>query len=140
MMEPPGPGQPLGPQPGLFLIYSEMALAGVGEVGELYLRSHHLALGYLGDETLTQQKFLSNPFSTISGDMLYRTGDLGRYLPDGNAEFVGRMDDQVQIRGFRVELGEIEAALARHPAIQDAVVIFVESRTGPGSQLVAFFT
>ncbi|MCP4662997.1 MAG: AMP-binding protein, partial [bacterium] len=71
-------------------------LAGIGELGEIHVRSHHLALGYLGDEALTRERFLPNPFGDDPGDRLYRTGDLGRYLPDGNVEFAGRVDHQVQ--------------------------------------------
>jgi len=89
--------------------------AGIGELGEIHVRSHHLARGYLGDEALTAERFLANPFRPEPGDRLYRTGDLGRYLPDGGVELVGRADFQVKLRGFRIELGEIEAALARFP-------------------------
>ncbi|MCP4663645.1 MAG: amino acid adenylation domain-containing protein, partial [bacterium] len=94
-------------------------LAGIGELGEIHVRSRHLALGYLDDEDLTRERFGPNPFSDDPSDRLYRTGDLGRYLPDGNVEFAGRVDHQVQIRGYRIELGEIEAVLARHPAVRE---------------------
>ncbi|MGH7833537.1 MAG: AMP-binding protein, partial [Candidatus Binatia bacterium] len=96
--------------------------AGVGELGEIYMRSPHLALGYL-DEELTRERFLTNPFTGMPGDRLYKTGDLGRYLPDGNVEFAGRADRQVKIRGFRVEPAEIEAALTQHPSLREAVVV-----------------
>ncbi|MCP4654011.1 MAG: amino acid adenylation domain-containing protein, partial [bacterium] len=98
-------------------------LAGIGEQGEIRVRTPYLAAGYLGDAELTRERFPRNPWSDRDGDRIYRTGDLGRYLPDGNVEFVGRLDDQVQIRGFRVEPGEIEAALAAHPAVAAAAVI-----------------
>ena len=89
-------------------------LCGVGEVGEVYVRSPHLAAGYLNDEALTRERFL--------GDS-YRTGDLAHYRPDGNAEWVARADRQVKVRGFRIELGEIEAALRTHPDVREAVVM-----------------
>lgn len=97
-------------------------LCGVGELGEIYFRSPYIAKGYLNDEELTRQKFLTNPFTKDHGDRLYRTGDLGRYLPDGNVEHVGRADRQIKIRGFRIEPAEIEAALIKHPQVREAVV------------------
>ncbi len=108
------------------------SLAGVGESGEIYLRSRHLALGYLGDEALTAERFRPNPLlaSPEAGDRVYRTGDLGRYLPDGGVEFAGRADFQVKLRGFRIELGEVEAALARYPGVRECVVIAREDRPG----------
>ncbi|HVR95886.1 MAG TPA: condensation domain-containing protein, partial [Thermoanaerobaculia bacterium] len=114
----------------LLILNKSGRLAGVGEVGEIYMRSRNLARGYLGDEALTAGRFLSNPFTTSPGDRVYKTGDLGRYLPDGNAEFVGRADSQVKIRGFRIELGEIEAALSRFPGVDECVVIVREDRPG----------
>ncbi|HEY0601529.1 MAG TPA: amino acid adenylation domain-containing protein, partial [Herpetosiphonaceae bacterium] len=112
-------------------------IAGIGEVGEIYMRSPHLARGYIGDEQLTRERFLSNPFTSIAGDRLYRTGDLGRYRPDGNVEFVGRADHQVKIRGFRIELGEIEAVLGQHESVREAVVIAREDTPG-NKRLVAY--
>jgi len=109
-------------------------LAGLGELGEIHLRSAQLALGYLDDPALTAEKFLPDS----AGNRMYRTGDLGRYLPDGNAEFAGRADLQVKIRGFRIEPGEIEAALARFPGVKRCAVAAVE---GPGRgdrRLVAY--
>ncbi|HWN45605.1 MAG TPA: amino acid adenylation domain-containing protein, partial [Thermoanaerobaculia bacterium] len=107
-------------------------LAGVGESGEIYLRSRHLARGYLGDEGLTAERFRPNPLlaSPAEGDRVYRTGDLGRYLSDGAVEFAGRADFQVKLRGFRIELGEVEAALARYPGMRECVVIAREDRPG----------
>ncbi|MCP4683819.1 MAG: amino acid adenylation domain-containing protein, partial [bacterium] len=105
-------------------------LAGIGEVGEIHFRSHHLARGYLGDDERTRERFLPNPFASDAerrGDRLYRTDDLGRYLPDGNVEFLGRADAQVKIRGFRIELGEIEAALGRHPGVRECAAGVRES-------------
>jgi amino acid adenylation domain-containing protein len=107
----------------LLVLNSAGQLAGVGEIGELYLRSPHLAEGYIGDEELTRHRFLINPFTNRPNDRLYRTGELGRYLPNGNVEWAGRNDRQVNIRGFRVELAEIETVLKQHPAVKNAAVV-----------------
>ncbi len=104
--------------------------AGIGEVGEIVMRSPHLARGYLGDAAFSASRFVANPFTGAPDDRMYRTGDLGRYMPDGNVEFFGRADQQVKIRGFRVELGEIEAAIGRQGSIRDAVVIAREDTPG----------
>ena len=101
-------------------------LAGVGEVGEIWMRSPHLAGGYLGDEALTRERFRINPFTGLKGDRVYRTGDLGRYLPNGEAVFVGRADNQVKLRGFRIETGEIEATLGRLEGVRESVVVVRE--------------
>ncbi|MDQ3917398.1 MAG: amino acid adenylation domain-containing protein [Acidobacteriota bacterium] len=114
----------------LLVLNPARQLAGVGEVGEIYFRSPHLARGYLGDETLTRERFIPNWMTGRPRDVLYRTGDLGRYMPDGNVEPLGRADHQVKIRGFRVELGEIEALLGAHPSVHKVVVIAREDRPG----------
>ncbi|HEX2201844.1 MAG TPA: non-ribosomal peptide synthase/polyketide synthase [Longimicrobium sp.] len=114
------------------------ALAGVGEVGEIWLRSPHLAAGYLGDPALSASRFVANPWTEAPGDRLYRTGDLGRYRPDGEVEPLGRADQQVKVRGFRVELGEIESALAAHPAVKEAAVLAREI-SGGDRRLVAWW-
>ena len=114
----------------------EPALAGIGEVGEICVRSPHLAAGYLGDEAGTRERFRTNPFTDDPGDRIYRTGDLGRYRPDGQVTFAGRADHQVKIRGFRIELGEIEAALGRLPGVKEAVVLALSE--GEDRRLVAF--
>jgi amino acid adenylation domain-containing protein len=95
----------------LLVLNAAGQLAGIGELGEIYFRSPYLALGYNEDDELTQQRFITNPFTGVQDDRLYKTGDIGRYLPDGNVEMSGRMDHQVKIRGFRIELGEIESAI-----------------------------
>ena len=99
------------------------AAAAIGEVGEIAVRSPHLALGYLDDPARTAERFVRNPFTGREDDRLYRTGDLGRYLADGSVAFLGRADQQVKIRGLRVELGEVEAHLAALPAVRDAVAL-----------------
>ena len=105
-------------------------VAGLGEVGELAVRSPHLAAGYLGDPELTRARFVPAPGAVAPGDRMYLTGDLGRYLLDGEVEFVARADAQVKIRGFRIEPGEIEAGLARHPGVREAVVVARSDSTG----------
>ena len=106
----------------------------IGVTGELHIGGDGLARGYLNNPELTAEKFINNPF----GDgRLYKTGDLGRYLPDGNIEYIGRIDNQVKIRGFRIELGEIEAVLNSRPQIQQAVVIAREDNPGE-KRLVAY--
>jgi amino acid adenylation domain-containing protein len=97
--------------------------AGVGEVGEIHVRSPFLTRGYAGDEHLTAERFVVSPFTGAPGDRLYRTGDLGRYLLDGTVEFLGRNDRQVKLWGFRVELEEVEAVLGEHPAIRQSVAL-----------------
>jgi aspartate racemase len=108
-----------------------------GETGELYIGGVGLARGYLDQPELTAQRFIRHPFSSEANARLYKTGDLARWLPDGNLEFLGRIDDQLKIRGFRVEVGEIENTLAQHPAAREVVVIGREDRPGE-KQLVAY--
>jgi acyl carrier protein len=121
----------------LLLLNAGNGMCGIGEVGEICFRSPHLTLGYLRDDALTQERFVMNPFTNASGDQLYRTGDLGRYLPDGNVEFLGRLDRQVKIRGFRIELGEIEAALVDHPDI-NAVAVKLHEKNATERFLAAY--
>lgn len=109
----------------------------LGVPGELHIGGIGLARGYLNREELTQERFIPHPFDETPGARVYKTGDLVRYLPDGNIEFLGRMDDQVKIRGFRIELGEIEAALSAHPGIRENVVLAREDIPGT-KQLVAY--
>ena len=98
----------------------------IGAPGELYLGGVGVARGYLNRPEFTAEKFLPHPFSDEPGARLYKTGDLARYLPDGNIEFLGRVDQQVKIRGFRIELGEIETALSSHPSVSEALVVALE--------------
>ena len=106
----------------------------IGVAGELFIGGDGLARGYLNRPELTQEKFIINPFGE---GRLYKTGDLGRYLPDGNIEYLGRIDNQVKIRGFRIELGEIESLLNQHPQIEQTVVISTEDSSGD-KKLIAY--
>ena len=112
----------------MYVLDANLCPTPVGVSGELCISGSGLARGYLNRPELTADKFLPDPFSEDPGARLYKTGDLVKYLPDGNIEFVGRVDHQVKIRGFRIELGEIESALSRLPGVQEAVVLAREDR------------
>ena len=109
----------------------------IGVPGELHVGGLGLARGYLNRPELTQEKFLSDPFSGVSGARLYKTGDRGRYLPDGNIEYLGRADDQVKLRGFRIELGEIEQTLRSAASVSACAVVAREQEPGQ-MQLIAY--
>jgi amino acid adenylation domain-containing protein len=108
----------------------------IGVPGELYTGGDGLASGYLRRPDLDAERFLPNPFSSEPGSRLYRTGDLVRWLPDGSLEFLGRADRQVKLRGFRLELGEIESVLSQHPSVGRAAVLHDNPASGP--RLVAY--
>jgi amino acid adenylation domain-containing protein/non-ribosomal peptide synthase protein (TIGR01720 family) len=118
-----------------YILNKERGLSAVNTPGELYLSGTGLARGYLNRPALTADRFVENPFRP--GEKMYRTGDMARWLPDGNIEFFGRIDYQVKIRGFRIELGEIESQLRRIPGIKEAVVIAREE--SPGERKLAAF-
>lgn len=119
-------GHPL-PNTQVFLLDAHLQPLPIGVPGELYIGGAGLARGYLNRSELTAEKFIHHPFGDLkvslgSKPYLYRTGDLARYLPDGNIEFLGRLDEQIEVRGFRVELGEIETALRQHSEVNNTVV------------------
>ncbi|NEQ65179.1 MAG: amino acid adenylation domain-containing protein [Symploca sp. SIO2D2] len=122
----------------VYLLNSHLQPVPIGIPGELHIAGVGLALGYLGRPELTTAKFIANPFSHTPESRLYKTGDIARYLPDGNIEFVARIDNQVKIRGFRVELGEIESLLTRHSLIKESVVLIYED-PHVGKRLVAYW-
>lgn len=121
----------------VYLLDSRLEPVPVGCSGELHVGGIGLARGYLNRPDLTAERFIPNPFSVEPGQRLYCTGDLARYLPDGTIEYLGRIDHQVKLRGFRVELGEIEAALCEQPAVKAAVVVAREDGASQ-QRLVAY--
>ncbi len=120
------------------ILSDEGKICDPGVAGEIYIRTPYLTLGYYKRPDLTSQVFVKNPFSPDPNDIIYKTGDLGRALPDGNFELLGRKDHQVKIRGQRVELGEIEAILKQHPGIEEAVAA-VKGEDPDDKRLVAYF-
>jgi len=129
-------GRPL-PNTQIYLLDSHLQPVPVGVAGELYIAGAGLARGYLNQPQLTAEKFICKSLTQEPETRLYKTGDLARYLPDGNIEFIGRVDRQVKLRGFRIELGEIEAGLSHHPSVREATVLLQENE--PGNQgLVAY--
>ncbi len=121
----------------VYIVDSHLNPVPVGVTGELHICGEGLARGYLNRPELTAEKFIPNPFSTEPGARLYKTGDLARYLPDGNIEFLSRIDQQVKIRGYRIELGEIEAVLGQHPSVREVAVLAREDSPGD-KRLVAY--
>lgn len=128
----------------LYILDAQMQLVPIGFPGEICVSGYGVAEGYWQNEEMTKANFVPNPFSTsakplpgIERDLIYKTGDLGRWLPDGNIEFLGRIDRQVKIRGFRIELGEIETLISQHSAVKETVVIVREDNSND-KRLVAY--
>jgi amino acid adenylation domain-containing protein len=121
----------------VYLLDEHLNPVPAGTAGQLYIGGEGLALGYLGQSALTAERFLPCPFSSTPGARMYATGDLARHLPDGNIEFLGRLDQQVKIHGVRIELGEIEAVLDQSPAVQETVVTTAFDSRG-AKHLVAY--
>lgn len=113
----------------IYLLDSHLQAVPIGVPGELHIGGVGVARGYLNRPDLTAEKFIPNPFSDNPENRLYKTGDLARYLQDGNIEYLGRIDHQVKIRGFRIELGEIESVLSQHPAVRETVVIVQQNQS-----------
>ena len=109
-----------------YILDQHQQLLPIGIPGELHIGGDGLARGYLNRPDITNDKFIVDPFNPQAGGRLYKTGDLAKYLPNGEIEYLGRIDNQVKIRGFRIELGEIESALTQHSAIDEAAVIVRE--------------
>ncbi|MGZ4041254.1 MAG: amino acid adenylation domain-containing protein, partial [Bacteroidia bacterium] len=129
-------GKPI-PNAAIYILNQQQRLQPAGAIGEICIGGAGLARGYLNREELTKEKFVKNPFK--EGERLYKTGDLGRWQPDGNLEFVGRKDQQVKIRGYRIELGEIEHALQSYKPIETAVVL-AKTNQHNEKELVAYIT
>jgi amino acid adenylation domain-containing protein len=129
-------GRPI-PDLQLYILDQHRQPVPIGVAGEMYVGGAGVARGYLNRPELQNERFIPDPFSSKSGARLYKTGDLARFLPNGDVEYLGRIDHQVKIRGFRIELGEIESVLASHPAVRHSVVIAREDEPG-NKQLVAY--
>ncbi|HET8824042.1 MAG TPA: amino acid adenylation domain-containing protein [Terriglobales bacterium] len=129
-------GRPIGNMK-VYVLNQDLQPVPVGVPGDLYIGGRGVSNGYLGRPDLTAEKFMPDPLKSKSGLRFYRSGDRARFLPGGIIEFLGREDNQVKVRGFRVELGEVEAVLSRHPAIEQAVVVFKQF-SGGDQRLVAF--
>ena len=122
----------------VYLLDQHLSPVPIGVPGELHVGGVALARGYLKRPALTAQMFIPHPFCDVPGKRLYKTGDLARYLPDGNMMFIGRQDYQVKVRGFRIELGEIESVLIKHPLIKNGAVIAYDDAHGI-KQLIMYF-
>ncbi|MBD1938350.1 non-ribosomal peptide synthetase [Microcoleus sp. FACHB-68] len=129
-------GRPI-PDLQVYLLDNNRQPVPIGVPGEMYIGGAGVARGYLNRPELTAERFISNCFSDEPEARLYKSGDLARYLPNGELEYLGRIDHQVKIRGFRIELGEIEAALSQHPSVEKAVVIAREDEPG-NKRIVAY--
>lgn len=121
----------------IYILDPDLQPVPIGVAGELHIGGIGLARGYLNRPELTNQKFIADPFSKQANARMYKTGDLARYLPDGNIEYLGRIDHQVKIRGFRIELGEIESVLSLHPRVRETVVLAREDT--PGEKVLAAY-
>ncbi|MBL0387094.1 amino acid adenylation domain-containing protein [Tumebacillus sp. ITR2] len=123
----------------IYILGANLKPCPVNAVGELHIESVGLARGYRNQAERTEQAFIPHPFSEEPGAVLYKSGDLARLLPDGTIEFIGRRDDQVKIRGHRIEIGEIEESLLRHPSVKNGAVVAPKLPSG-GHQLIAYVT
>lgn len=141
ILEPQARSIPIGPpiaNTTVYVLDRALQPVPIGVSGELYIGGAGLAHGYLNRPELTAERFIPHPFSTIPGARLYKTGDLARYLPDGRLDYLERIDRQVKLRGFRIELPEIEAALAALPQIEQAAVVLQHEAATTDQRLVAY--
>ncbi|WP_187650806.1 non-ribosomal peptide synthetase, partial [Xenorhabdus indica] len=129
-------GQPIA-NTRIYILDKQGQPAPLGVAGEIYISGAGVARGYLNRPALTAERFMPDPFSSVTGSRMYKTGDLGRWLPDGSIEYLGRNDFQVKLRGFRIELGEIEARLSQCTGVREAVVIARED-SPDDTRLVAY--
>ncbi len=129
-------GKPFANMP-IYILDDNLNPVPVGVRGELFVGGIGVARGYFNRPDLTAEKFIPNPFASVQGERMYKTGDVARYLPDGNIEFLGRKDHQIKLRGYRIELGEIETAIGKYSNIKDVVVIAREDKPGD-KKLVAY--
>ncbi|NER91537.1 non-ribosomal peptide synthetase [Moorena sp. SIO3A2] len=129
-------GRPIG-NTQIYILDNNLEPVPIGVAGEIHIGGVGLARGYLNRENLTAQRFIPNPFDRTQKSKLYKTGDLGRYLADGNIEFIGRIDHQVKVRGYRIETGEIEATLTQHSGVKQTVVVAREDNSD-AQRLVAY--
>jgi acyl-CoA synthetase (AMP-forming)/AMP-acid ligase II/acyl carrier protein len=143
-LRPPTIGRPIANRQ-VYILDAYRNPVPIGVVGEIYIGGDGVASGYLNRPELTAERFIYHSFDGGPEQRLYKSGDLARYLPDGNIEFLGRIDNQVKIRGYRIELGEIETVLAQHPAVRESAVMAREDKPGDpstalgtGKQLVAY--
>lgn len=121
----------------IYLLDRHLNPVPMGVTGEVYIGGVGVGRGYLNSPGLTAERFIPNPFSEQLATRLYKTGDKARHLPNGEIEYIGRIDHQVKVRGFRIEMGEIEAAISQHPAIRETVVI-VRSNSADSQRIVAY--
>ena len=122
-------GRPL-PQTQALVLNHKNAQCGIGETGEIVIRTPFRTLGYINAGEEQRARFIANPFTDDPGDLLYRTGDRGRYRPDGELEILGRLDNQIKIRGVRVEPAEVDAVLGRHPSVASSIVVPIKDELG----------
>jgi len=126
---PPPIGKPIV-NAEIYIVDQHLEPVPIGDVGELLIGGAGISLGYLNRKQLTRTKFIRNIFNASSEEKLYRTGDLARWLDDGNLEFIGRVDHQIKVRGYRIELSEVESTIRQYPDVQEIVVLAKEMITG----------